>query len=174
MTTIPFFLYLREGSLRRRLLTHFFAHPGAKLFLREIAALLHLDPANLSREFKRLEREGLFRSELRGRQKYSFLNLRYPFYEELRSLILKTQGSVTLRGFDETMRRRGKKTEPFRLALMAEEALRIAVYEAIKPTFRLSRTAHFGIFRAGRLAQSPKRIALAAPPATPGAISGAR
>lgn len=97
MTTFPFFLYLREGSLRHRLLAHFFAHPGAKLFLREIAALLHLDPANLSREFKRLEREGLFRSELRGRQKYSSLNSRYPFYEELRSMILKTQGSFLFR-----------------------------------------------------------------------------
>jgi predicted ABC-type ATPase len=93
MATIPYLFYLGKASLRRRLLTHFFTHPSARLFLREIAALLNLDPANLSRELGRREREEVFHSEVRGRQKYFSLNPRYPLYQELRSLILKTEGA---------------------------------------------------------------------------------
>ena len=89
MTTVPFLFYLTRSSLKKRLLVHFFTHPREKLYLREIAAKLRGDPANLSRELKTLEKEGVFISEIRGLHKYFSLNQSYPLYEELRSIILK-------------------------------------------------------------------------------------
>jgi predicted nucleotidyltransferase len=77
---------------RRALLAYYFTNPQASHYLRELAGLLRLDPANLSRELARLEAEGLFVSERRGRQKYFRLNRGYPLYEEMRRIVFKTVG----------------------------------------------------------------------------------
>jgi len=45
---------------------------------------------------RRLERDGLFRSEVSGRQKYFRLNRDYPLYGEVRSIVAKTIGAVPL------------------------------------------------------------------------------
>lgn len=87
--TTPFFFYLTRSSLKKKLLVYFFTHPRERLYLREIAAKLQGDPANLSRELKMLEKEGVFISERRGLHKYFSLNQNYPLHEELRSIILK-------------------------------------------------------------------------------------
>lgn len=73
---------------------YYFTNPSASHYLRELAALLDVDPANLSRELRRLEQEGLFISEQRGRQKYFRLNRRYPLYEEVKGIIFKTAGVI--------------------------------------------------------------------------------
>jgi predicted nucleotidyltransferase len=41
-----------------------------------------------------LEREGLFRSEVSGRQKYFRLNQEYPLFDEVRSIVAKTIGAA--------------------------------------------------------------------------------
>ncbi len=83
-----------RSQLRRELLRYYFTNPGASHYLRELAGLLRLDPANLSRELGRLERQGLFASERRGIQKYFHLNRSYPLYEEVRRIVFKTVGAV--------------------------------------------------------------------------------
>jgi predicted nucleotidyltransferase len=45
---------------------------------------------------RRLERNGLFRSEVSGRQKYFRLNRDYSLYGEVRSIVAKTIGAVPL------------------------------------------------------------------------------
>ena len=86
---------LNLGSrLRAQLLGYFFANPSASHYLRELARLLSVDPANLSRELAALEREGLFISQNRGHQKYFHLNRRYPLYDEVRRIVSKTVGAV--------------------------------------------------------------------------------
>jgi predicted ABC-type ATPase/predicted transcriptional regulator with HTH domain len=88
--TTRFYLYHLAGfSLKKRLLTYFFSHPEARLYLREIGVLLHADPANLSRELSKLEQEGIFLSKKQGNLKYYFLNRAYAFFEELKSIALK-------------------------------------------------------------------------------------
>jgi predicted nucleotidyltransferase len=57
---------------------------------------LRIDPSNLSKELGRLEREGLFRSEVSGRQKYFQLNGEYPLFDEVRNIVAKTIGAVPL------------------------------------------------------------------------------
>lgn len=83
---------------RRRLLTFYFTNPSARLHLRDLAERLDVDPSNLSRELRRLEKEGLFRSEVSGRQKYFRLNREYPLFREVRSIVEKTIGAPHLIG----------------------------------------------------------------------------
>jgi predicted nucleotidyltransferase len=61
--------------------------------LRDLAERLNADPSNLSKELRRLEREGLFRSDISGRQKYFQLNRGYPLINEVRRIVEKTIGA---------------------------------------------------------------------------------
>jgi predicted nucleotidyltransferase len=88
-------LDLRSKS-RQRLLAYYFTNPTARLHLRDLAQRLRIDPSNLSKELGRLEREGLFRSEVSGRQKYFQLDRDYPLFGEVRSIVAKTIGAVPL------------------------------------------------------------------------------
>lgn len=85
-----------RSKARQRLLTYYFTNPTARHHLRDLAEKLSIDPSNLSKELGRLEREGLFRSEVSGRQKYFQLNREYPLFEEVRSIVAKTVGAIPL------------------------------------------------------------------------------
>jgi predicted nucleotidyltransferase len=83
-----------RSKLRRALLTHYLVNRSASHYVRELAALLRVDPTNLSRELSRLEEEGLFRSQLRGNQKYYSLNKEYPLLKEVFTILRPTIGIV--------------------------------------------------------------------------------
>jgi predicted nucleotidyltransferase len=85
-----------RSKARQHLLAYYFTNPTARLHLRDLAQRLHIDPSNLSKEFARLEREGLFRSEVNGRQKYFRLNREYSLFDEVRKIVTKTIGAVPL------------------------------------------------------------------------------
>jgi len=85
-----------RSKMRQRLLAYYFANPAARLHLRDLAERLEVDPANLSKELRRLETEGLFRSDVSGRQKYFQLNREYPLFAEVRSIVSKTIGAPSL------------------------------------------------------------------------------
>jgi predicted nucleotidyltransferase len=88
-------LDLRSQS-RQRLLAFYFTNPTARLHLRDLAARLRIDPSNLSKELGRLERGGLFQSEISGRQRYFRLNKKYFLFHEVRSIVTKTIGAIPL------------------------------------------------------------------------------
>jgi predicted nucleotidyltransferase len=92
---LDFMLDLRSKA-RQRLLAYYFTNPTARHHLRDLAERLSIDPSNLSKELGRLEREGLFRSEVSGRQKYFQLNREYPLFDEVRSIVAKTIGAAPL------------------------------------------------------------------------------
>jgi len=83
-----------RSDARRRLLAYYFTNPTSRHHLRDLAERLSTDPSNLSKELRRLEREGLFRSEISGRQKYFQLNREYPLFDEVRRIVGKTIGAV--------------------------------------------------------------------------------
>ncbi|HEX4542257.1 MAG TPA: nucleotidyltransferase domain-containing protein, partial [Candidatus Acidoferrum sp.] len=85
-----------RSKARQRLLSYYFTNPSARHHLRDLAVRLDVDPSNLSKELGRLEREGLFRSEVSGRQKYFQLNREYPLFQEVRGIVAKTIGAVPL------------------------------------------------------------------------------
>jgi predicted nucleotidyltransferase len=85
-----------RSKLRQRLLAYYFTNPTSRYHLRDLAGRLSVDPSNLSKELGRLERDGLFQSEVIGRQKYFQLNHQYPLYREIRSIVAKTVGAQPL------------------------------------------------------------------------------
>ncbi len=85
-----------RSKARQRLLAYYFTNPTARHHLRGLAERLSIDPSNLSKELGRLERDGLFRSEVSGRQKYFQLNREYALFDEVRSIVAKTVGAVPL------------------------------------------------------------------------------
>jgi predicted nucleotidyltransferase len=85
-----------RSKARQRLLVYYFTNPTARHHLRDLAGRLHIDPSNLSRELRRLEDDGLFGSEVSGRQKYFRLNPKYPLFKEVRSMVAKTVGAAPL------------------------------------------------------------------------------
>ena len=86
------FLEITKSRLRNKILLHFFTNTDDEMYLREMALRLKEDPGNLSKELSRLEQEGIFISQFRGKQKYFFLNKVYPLFNELKSIIFKTIG----------------------------------------------------------------------------------
>lgn len=97
-TCVVYFNHMLDlrSQARRRLLAYFFTNPSSRLHLRDLAERLEIDPANLSKELHRLETEGLFRSEISGRQKYFQLNPAYPLFREVRGIVTKTIGVAPL------------------------------------------------------------------------------
>ena len=85
-----------RSEARKRLLAYYFTNPSARLHLRDLAKRLGIDPSNLSKELQRLEKQGLFRSEVSGRQKYFQLDRKYPLFDELRRIVSKTIGAIPL------------------------------------------------------------------------------
>ncbi|MDD5655671.1 MAG: nucleotidyltransferase domain-containing protein [Elusimicrobia bacterium] len=85
-----------HSEARRRLLAYFFTNPAGRHHLRDLAGRLDIDLSNLSKELARLDREGLFQSEVSGRQKYYRLNQDYPLFNEIRGIVTKTIGAAPL------------------------------------------------------------------------------
>ncbi len=85
-----------RSKARQRLLVYYFTNPTARRHLRDLAERLDIDASNLSKELRHLETEGLFRSEMSGRQKYFQLNREYALFHEVRGIVTKTIGAVPL------------------------------------------------------------------------------
>ncbi|MGC1299331.1 MAG: nucleotidyltransferase domain-containing protein [Alloacidobacterium sp.] len=83
-----------RSDLRRKLLTYFYTNRSARVYVRQLASALGVDSTNLSRELARLEREGLLRSEIEGRQRYYSINSQYPYLKAVFSLLQGTIGIV--------------------------------------------------------------------------------
>lgn len=81
-----------KSKLRQKILTYFFTNLEGNFYVRELARLLEEDYSNLAKELTKLEREGIFESELRGKTKYYRLNKNYPLYKQLKEIIFKTTG----------------------------------------------------------------------------------
>jgi len=83
---------LLTTKLRKKLLTYSFTHPDEDYYVRELASLIDEDAGNLSRELRKLEAEGLYRSFSRGRVKFYSLNKTYPLFNELKKIVFKVEG----------------------------------------------------------------------------------
>jgi predicted nucleotidyltransferase len=73
-------------------LNYFFLNQEARHYINELAKILDLDPKNLYRKLAQLEKEGLLKSEFRGKERYFFLNSKYPLLDHYRQIFLKTYG----------------------------------------------------------------------------------
>ena len=75
-----------------KLLDFYFLNPNAEHYINELARILELDPKNTETKLKEFEKEGLFKSEFRGKERYFFLAKDNPVLEHYRQIFLKTHG----------------------------------------------------------------------------------
>lgn len=80
-----------RSKLRRRLLTFFYLNRKARVYVRQLAEAIEADSTNVSRELRRLEKDGLLRSETEGRQVYYSVNSGYPYLKPFFALL---KGSI--------------------------------------------------------------------------------
>jgi predicted nucleotidyltransferase len=83
---------LFSSKVRVALLTHLFTHPEDRFYARELARRLDEHYNALWRELNNLEAMGLLIGEETTTVKFYRLNPRFPIYEELKRIILKTTG----------------------------------------------------------------------------------
>lgn len=75
-----------------KLLDFYFLNPNTQAYINELARILELDPKNTETKLKEFEKEGLFKSEFRGKQRYFFLAKDNPVLKHYRQIFLKTYG----------------------------------------------------------------------------------
>jgi predicted nucleotidyltransferase len=80
------------SKTRVKILTLFLLSPDRDLHIREIVRLLQENINAVRRELNNLEETGLLKSALKGNMKIYTLNKEMPLYEELTSMVLKTEG----------------------------------------------------------------------------------
>ena len=81
-----------RSKITIKLLDYYFLNPDAQVYINELARILEIDPKNTETKLKELEKEGLFKSEFRGKQRYFFLAKDNPVLEHYRQIFLKTHG----------------------------------------------------------------------------------
>jgi DNA-binding transcriptional ArsR family regulator len=91
-TTPPALLPIFRSEHQLRLLGELFVRAGEARSLSELATATGVPQATVSREIERLHRAGLVTSSRRGRLRLVDANRQLPYFEELRSLLLKTVG----------------------------------------------------------------------------------
>lgn len=85
-------MILPKSKISRDVLAFFFLHGQSALYVNELGRRLKLDSGNLARKLIQLEKDGLLRSELKGKQKYYSLNHAFPLINEYRKIAMKTWG----------------------------------------------------------------------------------
>lgn len=81
-----------RSKVARKVLDYYFINPDAEHYINEIARILGLDPKNTETKLKEFEKQGLLKSEFRGKQRYFFLAKENPLLKHYREIFLKTFG----------------------------------------------------------------------------------
>lgn len=81
-----------RSKITQDVLGHYFLHQETAAYVNELARRLGHDSGNLARKLIELEKEGVLKSELRGKQKYYSLNPSFPLLDEYKRITLKSVG----------------------------------------------------------------------------------
>lgn len=81
-----------RSQMTQKVLGYLMLHEYSELYVNEMARRLEVDPGNLIRKLKELEKEGLLKSRTRGKERYFSLNTSYALFKEYKKIILKTVG----------------------------------------------------------------------------------
>jgi predicted nucleotidyltransferase len=85
-----------SSRLGQKILAFFLVHPKEKFYLRELAGFLKEDPGNLSKIVQAGLNTGLFLEEIKGREKFIWLNIDHPLFPEIEGFLRKTVGFQAL------------------------------------------------------------------------------
>lgn len=103
---------LIKSKTRRKLLTVFIFNPDSKFYIRELERLIKEPVSAVRRELQTLENSGFLLSQQEARVKYYVVNKDYPILEEIKKIILKTQGIA------DHLRKLMKRTPGIRVAFI--------------------------------------------------------
>lgn len=81
-----------KSKARTALFRLYFTNPESTYYLRELERILDIPVSIIRKELLRLEEQGIFLSERKGNLVYYRLNIDYPLFEELKSIVRKTIG----------------------------------------------------------------------------------
>jgi len=82
------------GKTRLAVLALFFTHPEREFYLRQVSRTVKTGQGAVQRELKRLAASGILLKTRKGRQVFYQANRSCPFFNELKTLIVKTGGVV--------------------------------------------------------------------------------
>lgn len=81
-----------KSKITIKVLDYYFLNPNSSHYVNELAHILKIDPKNLHRKLIEFEKEGLFLSQFRGKQRYFFLNKKYALLPQYQEIFMKTLG----------------------------------------------------------------------------------
>jgi len=81
-----------RSKITQKILNLLFLNEKEKFYVNELAKLIKEDPANVYKKLIELKEEGLLSDEFLGKERYFFLNPKYPFLKEYKKIILKGLG----------------------------------------------------------------------------------
>lgn len=85
-------MFSLKSKVTRKILNYLFLHEDERFYVNELAKLIKEDPANVHKKLEELKEEGILSDQFRGRERYFFLNKRYPFLKEYKNIVLKGLG----------------------------------------------------------------------------------
>ena len=83
---------LLTSKARAKLLAHFLLNPGREFYVREVVRATGFNMNAVRRELKNLEGIELLKSSVRGNMKFYSVDESMPIFQELSSIVLKTEG----------------------------------------------------------------------------------
>ena len=81
-----------RSHMTQQVLAFLFLHSKADFYVNQLARRLELDSGNLTRKLRALEKEGILKSEFKGKERYYSLNSSYPLLAEYKKIALKSFG----------------------------------------------------------------------------------
>jgi len=81
-----------RSKITRKILNLFFLNESESFYINELAKLLKEDPSNIYKKLLEFRKEGLLSDDFRGKERYFYLNKKYPLLKEYKKIILKGFG----------------------------------------------------------------------------------
>ena len=81
-----------KSKITKAVLGYFIFNSADELYINEMSRKLNCDTGNLTRKLIELEKAGILKSELKGKQRYFSLNKSFPLLPEYKKIILETAG----------------------------------------------------------------------------------
>ncbi len=91
-TTMDIIRLLFKSKIRQKILIRFFADESRKFYINEMARNVDTSQGTCRRELNKLVDMGLLSSSRTGNLLFYEINIKSPFYNEFRAIILKTIG----------------------------------------------------------------------------------
>ncbi|MCG2697487.1 nucleotidyltransferase domain-containing protein [Candidatus Parcubacteria bacterium] len=79
-------MFSLKSQIAIKILGFYFLNNNAKKYLNELSRILKADAGNLDKKLKELEKEGILLSETAGKERYYFLNKKYPLLKETKKI----------------------------------------------------------------------------------------